>query len=35
MEHIVLLILGVFISVLGIVNIRGISAQYIPTTEEG
>lgn len=35
MDNIALLILGVFISFLGIVNIMGILAQYIPTTEEG
>lgn len=37
MDHIVLLILGVFISFLGIVNIMGniSTIHYIPTTEEG
>ncbi len=35
MDNIALLILGVFISFLGIVNIMGNIAQYIPTTEEG
>ena len=34
MDNIALLILGVFISFLGIVNIMGNIAQYIPTTEE-
>lgn len=34
MDNIALLILGIFISVIGIVNMTEISAQYIPTTEE-
>lgn len=34
MENIIMLILGVFISVVGIVNIKGISAQFTLITGE-